>query len=207
MGVEFTRTRAFAALATMLQLPGTETLRSVDIGVASPVVDLTEVIRSGLAASWTFARNVSVAAADSAQIPLDPFKVGNWDEVWRADRVATGEDLPSDHEALILSCGMLLSAATLTGAVIGPFQTSTNLTVGEILVPWWMADTTLDVGSTNLVADRAAGSPYIRPPPWFLPPSIDSRPRPMLRADFSAATDAVAMLQVVAAPRGVLPVV
>lgn len=199
-----TGNRAFAALNSILSLPGTESLGRIDISVAQPTYDLERVVESSLTTDWLFYRQISIAAGGFNSAGLNPRSSVSWTEIQRL----SGPDSPlppDDHDLWIYGWGVEMSdVSNLTEAILTREQGTAGLNTATELL--WYAD------QGHFTEPMRDGAQAIQVPlPWYVPrsPTVGSLlPVTFLLRSITVA-DPGALLEVTmrarSAPPGVLP--
>lgn len=191
--------QAFRQLANVLDLPGTDHLSDIDIGVASPVLDLTTLMQAQLVDRYTLEYDIRSAVGITANDRLLPFDVaGNIAPVlrlWRNGQEFTisdptaldGKDLLIDH------IGFFDEDDDMTAAQV---YMSTTTTASRLLL--WSGSTAV---AGMIVPDGTPVLPFF----YFAGDAIDQRlwARVTLAAGGAAITSCT--LRLLACEPGVLP--
>lgn len=204
---DFTRTQAFRSYARMFQLPGTESLRLVDTTIATPVVGLENVIRSGLAELWAFTVVLTPGAAGAQVRDMDPWSSTDFEVVSRSGRdVVNTTLLPQNHDAIIIGAGASAAADNIDDLALfkGGSNAAISTSVRQIL--WW-GNATRRIGDANdlMVVNETNGSEFRTALPWPIwNPSIEVN-RLRLEGRVSATGDISFTMGLITGPAGSLP--
>lgn len=107
--------RAFLALQDLLDLGASDVLQDIDTSQAFGVVDLREVIQAGVLQHKIFVEEASIAVGGGTSLDnLRVHRAGDWTAIFERGQekgTSSGEEVPSDHDALITRVGLRVTSA------------------------------------------------------------------------------------------------
>lgn len=127
--------RVFARLSSILNLPGSENLGKIDIGVAQPVYPLREVVESELIIPGILAYTTEVNGANDTEFPFDPFESDTGDADFRqlfvsqakgSQPVLDGLNVSRDFDAYLCDFGVTAESSSIGTINVQLYQMYTS---------------------------------------------------------------------------------
>lgn len=182
--------RAFTALSDLFRLPDNLSLGELDLRIASPVLDLQNIMQSSMARYSRFELTVSAtAAANPNGVFCRPTTAGDWASILSTD----GDGLAIPGEDTIQIMGASVFVATPGNFTDATLVQRKAVTFERLMLAHW--DSIIDG-----MAERSAGEGHYGGFP-FEAKTLSSWPF-RFETNVSANTDVTFVLDILSGPRG-----
>lgn len=194
--------RVFGAVVDALGFTGDGALTKIDLEKAIPTFSTDASVEAAQVRYSEFILLRTDVGADDTTVDVDVHVLGDWTEIRNRGRTLVGiagSEVPPEHDAWIIRAGVATTVgASFTTANI--FTDSPTLGAGSGQVPLYFGDV-IRIGRAGSLLSP---SPYVQPPPWYVPPVAEQAGSVRFNLATTGATSTNLTLAVLSAPPGVL---
>lgn len=192
--------QAYRSLADVLDLPGTEHLGRVDIGVSQPVHGLERIVEAGLVVNWLMHKEGTAAGAGAVDLDTRPRFRPDWTVVFRdRQQVASPVAVPEDHDFYLLDVGFFDDTSQINSGTV--YRRHGGTFFATVLIPIWYSDQAITAPGGRVLVPQGKDNGF----PFF---SAAENHRPDtfgVRFNTGGATNYAISFRGISAPPGVLP--